>query len=128
MHTDAIEVVGPERAALTALGPLRPEHEVVDEQLAAPLEQLGQRTGSVDRLEPVALVDAQPRERSPPAAQFVALACELLFRLEKVKPRTEPILPRGDGGLDRQLHGSSLRRPLQGPGLRWSDLRKSILT
>jgi hypothetical protein len=74
MHTDAIEVVGPERAALTALGPLRPEHEVVDEQLAAPLEQLGQRSGSVCGVEPVGLVDAHPGEGSPLAAQFVAPA------------------------------------------------------
>ena len=124
VHTDAIEVVGPERAARTTFGPLRPEHEVVDEQLAAPLEQLGQRTGSVFGVEPVVLVDAHPGEGSPLAAQFVAPARELLLRLEKVQPRTEPFLPRGDGGLDRQLHGSSLR----GPCLRESNLCKRILT
>ena len=43
----AVEMVGQERAALAAFRPARPEHEVVDEELAAPMEEICKRADAV---------------------------------------------------------------------------------
>ena len=45
MGGDAVEVVGPERAALAADVPFGREHEVVDDELASIAEELRQRLG-----------------------------------------------------------------------------------
>jgi hypothetical protein len=60
VHHDGVEVVGPERADATAGLVLRVEHEVVDEELAAAVEQLGQRLLAVGAVEHVFLLDALP--------------------------------------------------------------------
>src|SRR6185295_1919354 len=43
MHHGAVVVVRPERAALATFLPVRPEHEVIYEELVSPVEQVGQR-------------------------------------------------------------------------------------
>ena len=43
MHHGAVVVVRPERAALAAFFPVRPEHEVIYEELVSPGEQVGHR-------------------------------------------------------------------------------------
>ena len=81
VHDDRIEVVDPERAMLTGLAPLgvRVEHEVVDHELPAPVEEIGQALLTVGPVEDVFLLDALPRQLAPLPAQLVAQPRELLL-------------------------------------------------
>src|SRR5260370_33132152 len=79
VHDAALEIVGPERAALAPLLPVGREHEMVDDQLRAPGEQVAERDLAVRPIEHVRLVDADPREIVPLLAQPVA-------------PRRQPLL------------------------------------
>ncbi|SRR6266852_2692835 len=56
----AVEAVGPERTGRTAFGPLRTEHEMVDDELRASTEQVAQRLLSFAGVEDVCLVDRHP--------------------------------------------------------------------
>jgi hypothetical protein len=59
---------------------LRPEHEVVDEQLRTALEQVGERRLSVVGVERVLLLDAHPRQLAPLSRELVPAARVLLLR------------------------------------------------
>ena len=61
MNGGAVEMVGQERAARAALLPARTEHEVIDDQLAAAVEQVGQRLLATGSVEHIGLVDLDPR-------------------------------------------------------------------
>jgi len=43
MNADAVEIVGPEGAGLAPFGPVRPQHEVIDNELALARKQIGER-------------------------------------------------------------------------------------
>src|SRR5207302_7363801 len=104
--------------------PVGPEHEVVDEQLAPPVEQVGERAAPVGGVELVGLVDAHPRQCPALPAQLIASARQLLLRLEQLEAGAEPFLAAGDGGFGQKVHWvlpswADLRRP---------QLCKKILT
>src|SRR6266545_2001265 len=69
------------------------EHEVVDEQLRPPAEQVGQRRGALVGVEHVLLVEADPWELLPHPGQLLAAARQLLLGREQLQPRREPFLP-----------------------------------
>jgi hypothetical protein len=79
VHDHTIEAVGPEGAAGAALLPVGPEHEVVDEQLAAPVEQVRQGARAVGIVEAVLLLDRYPGEPAPRLGQRVTTAVEVLL-------------------------------------------------
>jgi len=85
-----VEAVRPERAVRAAFVPGRIEHEVVDEELAAAVEEAGERLLAVGAVENVFLVDGLPWEVTALPAQVVAEPCELLLldqqRLAGVDP------------------------------------------
>src|SRR5438876_1233542 len=81
------------RAGCASRGVVGPEHEVVDEELRAPSEEVGERGASLVGLESVGLFDADPRQLLPPPRQLVAAPRVLLLRLEQLYPRCEPVLP-----------------------------------
>ena len=60
VHQGSLDVVGFERAADAAFVPARPEHEVLDDELAAAVEQIGQRLLALRRVEQIGLVDLDP--------------------------------------------------------------------
>ena len=72
-------VVEFERAADAAFRPVRAEHEVLDDELAAPVEQVGERLLAVRAVEHVVLLDLDPGQRATFGAQLVAQAGEFLF-------------------------------------------------
>src|SRR5262249_34804090 len=72
-------------------GVVGPEHEVVDEKLRAPAEEVRQRGAPVVGLESIRLVDLNPRQFLPPPRQLVAAPRKLLLRLEQLEPRCEPL-------------------------------------
>src|ERR671923_2156142 len=73
---------------------LRPEHEVVDEELRAPSEEVRERGAAFVGLEAVVLVDPDPRKLLPLPRELVAPPGQLLLGLEQLEPRREPLLVR----------------------------------
>src|SRR5919202_2284120 len=87
-----VEVVR-DRGADGAAGLVRrAEHEVVDEQLGAPVEQLGERLGALLGLEAVLLLDRHPGKFPPLLRQLVVAAGELLLLREQLIARRLPLL------------------------------------
>src|ERR1019366_7086400 len=87
----AVEAVRDRRAGRASCRVVGPEHEVVDQELRASSEQLGERRRALVGLEPVLLVDTYPR-------QFLALLCQLvsasgqrLLGLEQLEAGREPL-------------------------------------
>src|SRR5205823_3356786 len=107
-----LEVVRPERADRTALLPVRAEHEVIDEQLAAAVEEISQRLLAVWALEDVLLLDRLPGKALSLLRQLVACACELLLLGEQLLARLEPLVVADDAHMPsgpRSSPGSSPR-------------------
>ena len=88
---EAVEPVRDRRAGRTPRRVVGPEHEVVDEELRAPSEEVCQRGAPLVGLESILLVDPNPRQLLPPPRQLVAAPRELLLRLEQLEPRCEPL-------------------------------------
>src|SRR5205823_5936155 len=85
------EPVRDRRAGRTPRRVVGPEHEVVDEELRAPSEEVCQGDVPLVAIESILLVDPNPRQLLPPPRQFVVAPRELLLRLEQLEPRCEPL-------------------------------------
>jgi len=70
--------------------------KVVDEQLLAAAEEFGERLVAVLGLEPVLLLDRNPRQLAPLARQLVAAAGELLLVFQQLVTLRLPFLVRAD--------------------------------
>jgi hypothetical protein len=92
MHDYAVEAVGPVRADRAPRSPLGAEHEVVDDELRASGEQLGQRPFAVLGIEDVLLVDGHPGEFPAAPGQLVTLAAVRLLCLEQCQAGLEVFL------------------------------------
>jgi hypothetical protein len=57
---------------------------MVDEELRAPLEEVGQRSAPLIGVEAILLVEPDPRQLLPSPRQLVAAPCQLLLRLEQI--------------------------------------------
>ncbi|MNT15476.1 hypothetical protein D3C72_1505290 [compost metagenome] len=90
-----VEAVGNCRARRAAGLVVGPEHEVVDEQLRAPFEQLGQRGAAFVGFEAVRFVDPQPWQVLALLRQFVAAPRQCFFRLQQLEPGGQPVFARG---------------------------------
>src|SRR5919197_417250 len=88
---EAVEPIRDRRAGRTPRRVVGPEHEVVDEELRAPSEEVCQRGAPLVGLESILLVDPNPRQLLPPPRQLVAAPRELLLRLEQLEPHGEPL-------------------------------------
>src|SRR5207249_7862475 len=88
---EAVEPVRDRRAGRTPRRVVGPEHEVVDEELRAPSEEVCQQGAPLVGLESILLVDPNPRQLLPPPRQLVAAPRDLLLRLEQLEPRCEPL-------------------------------------
>src|SRR5438105_1391676 len=96
VHDGAIEAVGPARAVRAAFTPARAEHEVVDDELAAPVEKFGERLPAVAAFKAVLLFHDLPRQRAPRGGELVATARERLFLRQQLPARGEPFLAGHD--------------------------------
>src|SRR5205814_2173329 len=96
MPVRAVEMLGQIRAAFATLFPARAEHEMINNQLAASLEQIGQRLFSVWSVEEILLLDLDHRQFAPRRTKRVALATELLFSRQQILPRDQPLSFRYD--------------------------------
>jgi hypothetical protein len=96
MWEHTVHGVGDRRVHRAAGLVARPEHEVVDEQLGAPVEQLAKRFLALIGVEPVLLVHRHPRQRASLPGELVAGACVLLLADEQPPARFEPVIPGSD--------------------------------
>src|SRR6266567_1429172 len=89
MHGHCVGVVGHERAAWAALLLTRREHEVLNQKLAAAVEQIGEPLPAAAPLEGVLLVDADPRQLAGAAARPDRCAASSPFRrrADRAAPR-----------------------------------------
>src|SRR5882724_12209641 len=92
----AVEVVDQERAVGATRLPPRAEHEVIDDQLAAPGKEVRQGLLPARSVEDVVLVHLDHREPAAFPAQRVALAGELLLLGEQRLPGGNPVASRYD--------------------------------
>src|SRR5439155_19550658 len=88
---EAVEPVCDRRAGRTPRRVVGPEHEVVNEELRAPSEEVCQRGAPLVGLESIFLVDPDPRQLLPPPRQLVAAPRELLLLLEQLNPGCKPL-------------------------------------
>ena len=58
----AVNMIGQERTARATFLPflIRAEHEMIDDQLAAPIEEVGERLLALRTVEPIGLFDLDP--------------------------------------------------------------------
>jgi hypothetical protein len=92
VNYEPVEAVRDRRAGRTPRRVVGPEHEVVDEELRVPSEEVCQRGTPLVGLESILLVDPNPRQfLLPPPRQLVAAPRELLLRLEQLEPRCQPL-------------------------------------
>src|ERR1043166_181209 len=94
MHDDAVQMIRLKRAADAWVPPSRPQHEMLDDQLAAIREQVGERLFAVLSLDHVFLFDLDPWQGTPLFAEPVACASPFLFLDQKGLARLDPLVAR----------------------------------
>jgi hypothetical protein len=92
------DLVGARRAARAAVVPARVEHEVPDDQLPAPLEQIDQARLAARSLEHVVLDDLDHRQLAPLGVQGVTRPGHRLLLCEQLDAGRAPLLSRYDVG------------------------------
>src|SRR2546425_740437 len=80
-----VEAIGNRRTRRTAGRVVGPEHEVVDEELRAPSEEVCQRGAPLVGLESVLLVDPDPGQLLPSPRQLVAAPRKFFLRLQQIE-------------------------------------------
>jgi hypothetical protein len=90
-------MVGHERAAGAGLFPAGAEHEVLHDQLAAPLEQLRQGARAVRGVEHVGLGDVHPGQRTALAGDLVLQAGEVFLAGQQRLALGQPLVGRHHG-------------------------------
>src|SRR5262245_12203015 len=83
MDDEAVEPVRDRRAGRAPRLVIGPEHEVVDEELRAPSEEVFKQGAPFVGVEPILLVDANPRQFLAPPRQVVAPPREFLLLLKQ---------------------------------------------
>jgi len=106
----AVEVVGEERAARAAGLPARPEHEMIDHELAARPEQVGQRLAPARRVERVGFVDLHPGQGETFGIDLVAQPRRRLLAGKQRAARREPFITRDHGATKGRIveHAASI--------------------
>src|SRR5581483_9559286 len=90
MHGHAVDVVGHVRAARAALFRARRQHEVLDQELPAAVEQIAERLPAVRPVEGVLFVDTNPGQLPAQLRDLVAAPRQVLLGGEQIAPRFEP--------------------------------------
>jgi hypothetical protein len=99
VNIGAVHVVGEEGATGAALAQIPSPHEMIDDQLAAAVEELGERPFALGRIENVLLLDLHPRQRASLGSNEIAHAGECLLALEMRLACGKPLVSRHDAGV-----------------------------
>src|ERR1700720_4735682 len=89
-------MVGVERAADAALLPPGTEHEMLDDQLAASVEEVSERLLALRAIENIGLFDLDPGQFAPLRAHLVAQSGEFLFLCQMRLARGQPLVSTND--------------------------------
>src|ERR1700730_6041032 len=79
VHESAFDMVDVKRTAHATRLPSRSEHEMLYQQLATALEEIGQRLRAARALEDVVLLDANPGQCTSPEKTDTEFQCCLVF-------------------------------------------------
>src|SRR5262245_63762370 len=109
MRQDAVDGVGDRRVDRAAGLVAGPEHEVADEQLGAPVEELVQRPLALVRVEAVLLLDANPGKFASLARELVADPRVPLLAEEELLACGQPFLTGSDPAHRASFRVSSLK-------------------
>src|SRR3954471_1262329 len=96
LSAQPVEMVAELRAARAAVLPVRREHEVIDDQPSATLEQLAKRLPAGRRVEGIGLVDRRPRRGAALLDDPRAQLGELLFLGQQRLAGREPLRAGND--------------------------------
>src|ERR671930_41358 len=96
VREQAVDAVGHRRAGRATGLVAWAEHEVVDEQLGSPVEQLDERLLTVVRVEAVLLLHPHPWQLASLLRELVAEPGVLLLADEQLLTCGEPFLTRAD--------------------------------
>src|SRR5580704_10477908 len=94
MHQRAVRMVHVERATGATLLPIRTEHEVIDNELAFAIEEVGECFLATRGIENVVLLDLDPGKLAAFRSQSVTLARQLLLFGEQFLASRKPFLSR----------------------------------
>src|ERR1700730_3095298 len=96
MHECAFDMIDLERAAHATLLPPGTEHEMFDDQLAAPVEEIAERRLAIRRVEDRRLFDLDPRQLAALPAQLNAQPSKIPLLAQVLLARGEPFVLRYD--------------------------------
>jgi hypothetical protein len=68
-------------------------HEMLDVKLTVPSKEIGQRQLPLGSVEPILLLDPNPRERQALGRNLIAMSGQGLLVLEKRNARSRPLVP-----------------------------------
>src|SRR5262245_6997760 len=91
-----VHVIGEERAAIADVVRARRQDEVVDGELGASIEQVGERALSLGRVEDVILLDFDPWQRTARCGHAIAMARQFPLLREQFLAGCEPFPARHD--------------------------------
>src|SRR5437762_4789030 len=91
MNEGTICVIHVERAARAALLPLRTEHEVIHNELASALKELGKRHLAPRSVEDIGLFYFHPGQFAPFRSQRIPLPCQRFLLRQQLLARRQPL-------------------------------------
>src|SRR5882724_3960667 len=92
MHESAFGMVDVKRTADATRLPCGSEHEMLYEQLATALEEIGQRLRAVRALEDVVLLDANPGQIAPLGVDLISQPGEFFLLLQEFRAGNKPLV------------------------------------
>src|ERR1700679_2862984 len=92
----AIDMVGKEGATGATVAEVAPPHEVVDDQLAAAIKQIGKTSSSLGSIEDITLLHSDPWQRAACRAYGISLLGELFLLNKELLAGDKPLLPGND--------------------------------
>ena len=94
VNCHSIELIGNVRAAWTARRPAGTKHEVINNELTAPVKQICERLFAARPVEHIVLLNLLPRQFPPLLAQFIAQPGKFFFFREKLLAGFNPLAVR----------------------------------
>ena len=92
VHESAFDMVDVKRTAHAIRLPSGSEHEMLYQQLATALEEIGQRLRAARALEDVVLLDANPGQIAPLGVNLVPQPGEFFLLLQEFRAGNKPLV------------------------------------
>src|SRR5450432_3468257 len=96
MGQRSVDVIGQERAGRTTLRPFRTKHKMVDDQLAASVEEVRKRRRAVRSVEGIWFFNSLPGQLTALTAQLIPQLAKLLLFKKQLFARCNPFTLRHD--------------------------------